>query len=450
LDEQAAKARIPVPRTPTATLPRRRTERYEENAVSHPYRGRWISMMLAATFAVTGALAQQARMYGTVLDDQGQPVANAKVILEPVDRGSRVEVVTKGKKGSFLIGIIRPGKYTFKVDAPGMVVVSLKATASEKDENGRMKKEPVWTKSGPIRNAQSAEMEIDDGMEITCDAVIGHAAEITTSSGEKTMATPDQALASLTQQIQQGDCAGAITQLEDFVTKNPGNGRAFYLEGFCDAVLEHDEAALVALAKAQELEPTFAGTSTLMGKVYVRMKKLPEAEAAFRKELENSAAPLEVQSDALLSLGAVLRDQGKDQDAIAIFDKAKALTPNRPEPYVELSALYAKLGQVDKAAAVLDEAKQVGADDPVALLNVGISYLNKKDYAHAEAMFQRVIDSKATNEDLAMAYGLMGQLQLRAGKTDAAVASLKKCLELDPKGRLAAETDETLKALKKK
>jgi Flp pilus assembly protein TadD len=264
------------------------------------------------------------------------------------------------------------------------------------------------------------------------------------------MATPDQALTILTQQIQNGDCVGALPQLEKFVADNPTVGRAYYLAGYCDAVLERDDEALAALTKAQELEPAFAGTETLIGKIYARMNRLPEAEAAFRKELENASAPLEVQTDALLSLGAVLRDQGKDQDAIATFEKAKSLMPSRPEPYVELSALYAKVGQTDKAAAILDEAKQVGADDPVALLNVGISYLNKKDYTHAEAMFRRVIDSKASNADLAMAYGLLGQLQLRAGKTDDAVVSLKKCLELDPNGRLAKDTDDVLKALKKK
>jgi tetratricopeptide (TPR) repeat protein len=404
-------------------------------------------MMLTAAFAVTGAFAQQARMYGSVLDEQGQPVANAKVILEPIGEGSRVEVVTKGKKGSFLIGIIRPGKYTFKVDAPGMVITHIKAKAMDRTKERNAA--PIWSKDEPVRSEQSAQMDIEDGMEITCDAVIGHAAEITTGSGGKAMATPDQALVLLTQQVQKGDCVGALPQLEKFVADNPAAARAYYLQGYCDAVMERDDEALAALAKAQELEPAFAGTETLIGKIYARTKRFPEAEAAFRKELENTSAPVEVQVDALLSLGAVLRDEGKTQDAIASFEKAKALAPNRPEAYIELSALYAKAGQTEKAAAILDEAKQVGADDPVALLNVGISYLNKKDYAHAEAMFQRVIESKAGNEDLAMAYGLMGQLQLRAGKTDAAVASLKKSLELDPKGRLAADSEATLKALKK-
>jgi tetratricopeptide (TPR) repeat protein len=404
-----------------------------------------VALGVGIGLSVTAAVAQQAKMYGSVVDDQGQPVANAKVIMEPTERGSRVEVVTKGKKGSYLIGILRAGTYNLKVDAPGMVLISIKAKATEKD-----KKDPIWTRDGKVRADQPPQLQVDDGMEIVCDVVVGHGAEVANGSGGTTVATPDQAIVLLTQQVQKGDCAGALPQLEKFITDNPSVGRAYYLAGYCDAVLEHDDAALTALAKAQELEPAFAGTETLIGKIYARTKRLPEAEAAFRKELENTSAPVEVQIDALLSLGAVLRDQGKDQDAIATFEKAKGLAPSRPEPYIELSALYAKVGQTDKAAAILDEAKQVGADDPVALLNVGISYYNKKDFDHAEAMFRRVTESKASNPDLSMAYGLLGNLQLRKGKTDDAVASFKKCIELDPSGKMAKDSQDTLKALKKK
>ena len=408
-------------------------------------RRRLIPLLVGGAISATGALAQQAKMYGSVVDDQGQPVAGAKVVLNPTEQGSHIEVVTKGKKGSYLFGIIRAGTYNLEVQAPGLVLVSIDAKATTKE-----KKEPVWTRAGKVRSDQPPQFKIEDGMEVTCDIVVGHGAEVATAGGGTTMATPDQALSMLTQQIQKGDCAGALPPLEKFTTDNPTSGRAYYLKGYCDAVLEKDDDALAALAKAQELEPSFAGTQTLIGKIHARNKRLPDAEAAFKKELENASAPAEVQVDALLSLGAVQRDQDKSQDAIATFEKAKSLAPSRPESYIELSALYAKVGQTDKAAGVLEEAKQVGADDPTALLNVGISYYNKRDDEHAEQMFRRVTESKAQNADLSMAYGLLGNVQLRKGKTDDAVASFKKCIELDPNGKMAKESGETLKALKKK
>jgi Flp pilus assembly protein TadD len=399
-------------------------------------------------FAVRGALAQQAKMYGTVSDETGAGVPNAKVILEPVDKGSRVEVVAKGKKGSYLIGIIRAGRYAIKVDAPGLALVTIKAEATML--NDYQKKESKWKLDGRVRPDKPYEIEVEDRWEITCDLVVGKATEITTATGEKTTASGDQAYALLAQQVQKGDCAGALPQIEQFTVDNPTHARSFYLKGYCHAVLEHDDEALTALMKSQELDPSFPGPSTLIGKIHARNKRLPEAEVAFKKELEGTALPVEVQIDALLSLGAVQRDQSKDADAISTFEKAMAAAPTRPESYVELSALYSKAGQPDKAAAVLDKAKDVGADDPLALLNVGISYFNKKDYGHAESMFRRVTESKASNGDLAMAYGLLGKLQLRDGKNADAIASFNKCLELDPAGRLAQETRDALKALQPK
>ena len=88
-------------------------------------------------------------MYGSVLDEQGQPVANAKVVLEPIEKGARVEVATKGKKGTFLIGIIRAGTYNFKIDAPGMVLISVKAKAMDSLKDKKVA--PVWTKDEKIR-----------------------------------------------------------------------------------------------------------------------------------------------------------------------------------------------------------------------------------------------------------------------------------------------------------
>jgi Flp pilus assembly protein TadD len=407
-----------------------------------------VGFVFATVLATTGVLAQQAKMYGTVNDESGVGVPNVKVILEPVDKGARVEVVAKGKKGSYLIGIIRPGRYAVKVDAAGLALVSIKAEAT--GLNDYQKKESKWKVDGRVRPDKATEIQVEDGMEITCDLVVGKATEITTATGEKTVASGDQAYALLAQQAQKGDCAGALPQIEKFTVDNPLHARAFYLKGYCDAVLEHDDEAIVALLKSQELDPSFAGPDTLLGKVYARNKRLPEAEAAFKKELGNSTLPLEIQIDALLSLGAVQRDQSKDADAIATFEKAMAAAPTRPEPYVELSALYSKAGQPDKAAAILDKAKEVGADDPLAMLNVGISYFNKKDYGHAEAMFRRVTESKASNSDLAMAYGLLGKLQLRDGKNADAIVSFNKCLELDPTGRLAPETQEVLKAIQPK
>lgn len=412
-------------------------------------RNRWIGRIAAfvlAAVSASGAMAQQAKMYGTVTDETGAGVPDVKVILEPVAAGARVEQIAKGKKGSFLFGIVRPGRYALKISAEGLALLSVKAEAT--GLNANQSKEQKWKLDGRVRADKPTEVQIDDGMEITCDLVVGKATAITTPAGETANASVDQAYALLRQQVRKGDCAGALPQLEKFTTDNPTHAESFYLKGFCSATLGKDDDALAALAKSYELDPAFVGTNTLMGKILVREKRLPEAEAAFKKELEATKVPPGVQLDDLLSLGAVQRDQSKTADAIATYEKAITVIPTRPEPYVELSTLYTKAGQPDKAAEVLARAKSVGADDPRAMLNVGISYFNSKDFAHAESVFKGVTENSTTAKpDLATAFGLLGKLQMRTGKNAEAIESFKKCLELDPAGRLAPETAEALKAL---
>jgi len=406
-------------------------------------------MGLATLILATNARAQAAKMYGVVSDESGQGVPDVKIILEPVagEGGAKVQVASKGKKGAYFFGLIRPGTYQLKIDAPGNALLRLKAQATMTNP---ALKDKAWSIDGRVNPDQPTKLRMEDAMDVKCDIVVGKAMAIPTAEGGTASVTADQAYASIAQQVQKGDCAGALPQVDAFLTANPQHGRAYYLKGFCSAILEKNQEAIAALQKSIELDPTFAGTRTLLGKLYIREGKPADAEAAFRQELENASAPLEVQVDAWLSLGGALREQKKTADATAAFEKVIELAPSRPEGYVELSSLLADTGDPSKAEAVLARAKDAGADDPEALLHVAITYFNKKDNAHAEAMCRRVIESgKASPPDLASAYAVLGRIQLNAGKMDDGVASLKKSLELDPKGRFADQTTDILKALKK-
>jgi tetratricopeptide (TPR) repeat protein len=417
--------------------------------VSRTFLKRFLSGVGVLVIA-TAARAQAAKMYGVVTDESGQGVPDVKIILEPIagEDGAKVQVASKGKKGAYFFGLIRPGTYSIKVDSPGNALLHLTAKGTVTDQ---ARKAQEWSIDGRVNPDQPTKLRIEDAMDVKCDIVVGKAMAVPAATGGGTTSvTADQAYASIAQQVQKGDCAGALPQVDTFISANPEHGRAYYLKGFCSAVLEKNDEAIAALQKSVELDPTFAGSRTLLGKVYIREGKFGEAETVLKQELENASAAPEVQVDAWLSLGGALREQKKTADAAAAFEKAIELAPSRPEAYVELSSLYADSGDLSKAEAVLGRAKDAGADDPQALLHVAISYFNKKDNAHAEAMCRRVIEGgKASPPDLASAYAILGRIQLNAGKMDDGVASLKKSLELDPKGRFAEQTTDILKALKK-
>ena len=85
-------------------------------------RSRFFVLMTPLLVAIAGAspaLAQRARVFGTVMDEAGQPVVKAKVVLEPFpDSGGNRTLTLSSHKGSFLIGIVRPGKYHLLLEAP--------------------------------------------------------------------------------------------------------------------------------------------------------------------------------------------------------------------------------------------------------------------------------------------------------------------------------------------
>lgn len=402
----------------------------------------------AAAVLATAARAQfgnQAKVFGSVLDQDGKPVPNCKIILDPVgSQGVRVEPAPKGKNGSYFFGIVKPGTYVVEVNAGDFVVLSMQAKAVDHFNKHKVE----WEKNGAVNPEKPPHLDIKDGLDITLDIVIGPKAE--EGGGAAAGGGGDAAYMKILDRVKAGDCAGAIPDLQKYTEDNPSSARGFYLLGYCHATSDATDDAIAALDKAEAADPTFAGTEELLGRMYARQKKYPEAEAAFHKEIDNATAPADVQSEAWLGLAQVLSDQSKTDEAIAAYKKVIELSPTKPDAYIELSSLYSKAGKPEDAKAVLEQAKAAGASNPVAVLNVGVSYFNKKNYTDAEAMFRQVIDGGAPNDDLGMAYALLGRCQINQGKNDDAVVSLKKSLELDPNGRLAPDTREILKAMQKK
>jgi tetratricopeptide (TPR) repeat protein len=229
----------------------------------------------------------------------------------------------------------------------------------------------------------------------------------------------------------------------------PNNATLHYLAGYCAADDDRSDDAIASLTRALALQPKMQGAALLRGEVEARTGKLAEAEADFKRELE-VASDKKVVTDSWIALGILYRQQGKDADAVTAFQKVVELAPERPESYSELSALYTRMGHPEKAAELLDQAQRAGGLDPAVLLNVGISYLNHKNYEQASEFFQRVIDMGKKDPNEGMAWALLARCQLNAGKVNEGVASLKKSLEFDPKGNLADENREILKTLEKK
>ena len=83
-----------------------------------------------------GAMAQQ--LTGTVQDKDNNPIADATVILEPLDTNLSFLKIKSDEKGSFFMGQIRRGKYYTKVSKEGYALYHLNIDIQDK------KKKSLW------------------------------------------------------------------------------------------------------------------------------------------------------------------------------------------------------------------------------------------------------------------------------------------------------------------
>lgn len=398
----------------------------------------------AVLLAGPEAVAQQAKMHGTVRDLSGEPVSGVKVLLQSTSSPGVRSFGNTKKPGSYLIGLIKSGTYELQVEAPGMAIQQVDARAVA----GGDRKE-AWKQAEAITAGKPVTFTIEDGQDITCDVVIG-AAETTGagsgSAGASGGGPVDAALA----KVQSGQCEAAIPDLEAAAQATPDSARVQYLLGYCHANLEHGEQALAAVNRALEIQPDMPGVSLLKGQVLARLGRVEESEAAIKHELETTTEP-RLTVDAWIGLGVLYRANKRDSDAVTAFEKVTELAPDRPESYVELATLYTRMGKPEEAEKVMQRASEAGAADPAALLNIGIAFLNKKEYERAAPVLQRVIDLEAASAaDEAMAYALLGRCQMSQGQMKEGIASLEQSLATDPQGAMAEENRQILESVKKK
>ena len=272
---------------------------------------------------------------------------------------------------------------------------------------------------------------------------------------------------------ERGDTKASTELLERLATKNP-SGRAYAMLAQNYQSMKEWELAAGAFRKAVELEPTqleykaeLARSQTLAGryddaiKVYQELAEAKPLEAGpfirmaeIRQQQNNPEearrlidkakeidkdSPEARRADALL-----LEDEGKPAEAVAAMKGVLELTARRNyDPaqkairaglLEELGGLYRRNEQYELA---LDTFKQMGALDPDqgadASVQIVETYRQQKEYAKAQQEADGALAKYPNNPKIR---GIRAQLFSDQGKTDAAVAELRKT----PDGKIDRDT----------
>ena len=136
---------------------------------------------------------------------------------------------------------------------------------------------------------------------------------------------------------------------------------------------------------------------------------------------------------------------GRDGDAVALAEQLQAKNPDDKRTLLNLASLYAQTGNSDKAAGLLDSARQKGMlTEQRDYENLYAIYLNM-DGKEAEAakVIQEGLDKSILPAD-ARTYTFLAQSLYFSDQVDGAIEAYKKAAPLDTRGDTALALSQIL------
>jgi len=205
-----------------------------------------------------------------------------------------------------------------------------------------------------------------------------------------------------------------------------------YAKGRRSALLgtqEGNEGAAELMARAVEVDPTFAVAQYQLGAVHLALGNRWKAAAQFRAATQvdpNLPEPFKALGDLFLSSPRRLFDQ-----AIEAYERAIAIRPHYAEAHVGLGDAMAAKG--DNEAAIAHYQKALALDPLNARVQFALGkiyYGEKGLYYEAVTAYKKAIDLDQSFLEARMG---LGEIYEEKGLYKDAVAEYKKVIEVDPK-----------------
>ena len=134
------------------------------------------------------------------------------------------------------------------------------------------------------------------------------------------------------------------------------------------------------------------------------------------------------------SLGAALKQLGRNIDALEPMKKATALSPNDVESIFNLGVTLQELGRLEEATDCYRHALKIDAGYADAALNLGVAFNKMGHLNEAEEYLRRALQIKPNS---ATAHSNLGATLKDLGRLDEAETSYRRALEIAPNNAIA-------------
>ena len=170
------------------------------------------------------------------------------------------------------------------------------------------------------------------------------------------------------------------------------------------------EAQTVAEAIVKQF-PNDPGAYFQEGSIYDKLKKYPEAEAAFRKSLE-----IETDNPAVLNyLGYMLADRGvKLDEALSMIQKAVDQDPTNGAYLDSLGWAYFRLNKLELAEEYLRKALKFASTDATVNEHMGDLFFKTQRLAEAKAAWTKSVQLSTDPDEIAKVKKKLDDLKAKA------------------------------------
>jgi len=198
------------------------------------------------------------------------------------------------------------------------------------------------------------------------------------------------------------------------------------VDAYNEAGRYDDSIAVAREAKERLGDKDPAAINMLMGMVYYKNKKYPEAEKTFQELIKQTKGQSD---DAYYFLGSVYLDQKQYDKAEKAFRKAIDINPNSANALNALGFMFADRGvKLDEATELISRALEINPTAPHILDSMGWVLFKKGDLQGAEKYIQKASRQYEDAEIL----DHLGIIYEEMGKKELARQMFERVLELDP------------------
>ena len=180
----------------------------------------------------------------------------------------------------------------------------------------------------------------------------------------------------------------AIQELGKAIELDTSNFRYHHGLGLAYSLNGQLEEAEKELKQALTINPNDSESYNLLGSIYTDMERYDEAAAALKKVLTDKG--YRQPQFPYFNLGICMRKQGRNQEAIAAFQRVVQIDPKFYRAYIALAEIYKESGDKEKILHFYQKAEPGYSDKVDILFEIGRAMFQLRQYDKAKSYLAQV------------------------------------------------------------